>query len=84
MHTEDEANKKWCPHLRTECGTIPCNAYETADGNIGRANFNCCGSECMQWRWLEMPTEMVDSFGSFTKQNRPDLRKGFCGIGGTP
>lgn len=62
--TEEEAEKKWCPHGRTG-GVVYADETETwhyISANIceleGNAISLCCASRCMMW----VPTE--DGLGS--------------------
>tara|TARA_R100001086_G_scaffold225289_2_gene143571 strand:- start:21894 stop:22319 length:426 start_codon:yes stop_codon:yes gene_type:complete len=54
MHTEDEAKKKWCPHIHQVAGDPP--EGQTFDLDDLSA-LNCIGSACMAWRWAEPEPE---------------------------
>lgn len=71
MHmTEDEARKKWCPHVRfgNEAG---CNRNTAPEGS-GGALTNCIASECMAWRWAWV-SGWPDHFS---------VTHGYCGLAG--
>ena len=88
---EDAVMKKWCPmvRLRWEERTFAFN--RSNPGPKGRVKnmlyrmffprlhhemrghfFRCQGAGCMMWRW-EANTPRT-----------PELRKGYCGLAGTP
>lgn len=66
--TEREARELWC--------------YETF--NAQRAK--CAASSCMAWRWAENIPQVCTKCGSeeTSWEDRPEERKGFCGLAGMP
>ncbi len=69
--TENEARKKWCPHVRLwqlsgNGGDTAYNRIESEMGtNINPINSRCVASDCMMWR-----------------NNEVGDNTGFCGLGG--
>jgi len=66
--TEREAREKWC--------------HESFSG----ARAKCIGSDCMAWRWTEGVPQICIQCGTedTTWENRPEERRGFCGLSGVP
>ena len=46
--TEEEAKKKWCPHVRES--THRGGAYNRNSGGSDTTWNNCLASDCMMWR----------------------------------
>lgn len=61
MHTEKEAQTKWCPMVRVgndnqSAENRNCRLAEVSDGPGKGAVWNCCiASSCMMWRWENIP-----------------------------
>lgn len=74
MHTEKEAQTKWCPMVRVgndnqSAENRNCRLAEVSDGPGKGAVWNCCiASSCMMWRWV----------------TTLDGDKGYCGLAGVP
>jgi len=49
--TEDEAKKKWCPHVRLTATDAEWNDNRPAENGRG-LSMQCLGSDCMAWRWF--------------------------------
>ena len=94
MHTEDEAKKLWCPHVRalnasvrdrtfiTDApGTAASNRYMLDGGKIGiHDSCHCIASKCMAWRWADGPEDDVD--GDTRADGRIAKAQGYCGLAG--
>jgi hypothetical protein len=91
MHTEDEAKKLWCPHVRLSATRVDAEpefwpawnrASEHHMGPLVETEQVCCiASKCMAWRWEKyLAVFELD----------PDLsaevntEKGYCGLAGKP
>lgn len=72
--TEDEARKKWCPHVRASEGEHDNNAANCGTTEASRSPIyaKCIASDCSQWRRARM----------VITQEPTD--KGYCGIAGRP
>jgi hypothetical protein len=76
MHTEADAQKKWCPHMNF------------SHNSHGRGQ--CIASECMAWRWgLKPNPEYEPNPMSFYPGGAPashieDREHGYCGLAGRP
>lgn len=66
--TETDALEKWCP------------------ASFGGVRAKCLGSGCMAWRWAESIPHVCTKCGAddITWEDQPKLRKGYCGLAGTP
>lgn len=95
MYTEDEAKKKWCPHVRvmdfgtSAAGVRSAGVNRGTERAFGDKPFaTCIGSQCMAWRW--------DRYGrrTFSPDSTPgagggsyqatDIKVGYCGLAGEP
>lgn len=54
MLTEDEAKKKWCPHVRLGDEQGVSASINRAWGRGCPDAARCIASECMAWRWGPM------------------------------
>ena len=79
MHTEDEAKKMWCPHVRI-------GDDQGASASINRAwsrgcpdAANCIASKCMAWRWALSPEDAESEWNDDHQQPT-----GYCGLAGKP
>ena len=76
MMTEEQARKKWCPHVRHEGNSVTFNRgtahgpLNDHPGNVGTL-CNCIASDCMSWRWDH-------------DANRDFRERGYCGLAGKP
>ena len=87
--TEEEAKKKWCPHIRYEGeeqggswnagidGNDRINAHTVSAKFIGKYECNCIASACMMWEWTGTIGRDAE-----TGEEVPDIL-GFCGLTGT-
>ncbi len=66
LSTEKQAAEKWC--------------QESFNGT----RTKCIGSVCMAWRWAEsIPNVCVKcETAEAVREDRPELRKGYCGLAG--
>lgn len=96
--TEEETKRLWCPAARFSLGTHDNNAanrWKTDDGSPGRSA--CIASKCMWWRWFDTlnddgtachlkATAMVARVPEGDQKNESPLnmRRGYCGMAGTP
>jgi hypothetical protein len=66
--TENDALEKWC-HT-----------------SFSGVRAKCLGSGCMAWRWAESIPHVCTKCGAddTTWEDQPELRKGYCGLAGTP
>jgi hypothetical protein len=79
MHTEKEANTKWCPMVRVLAvkddkivGHSVNAGFKLRSDPNGRAR--CVGSECMMWRWERTDGDhIIATRGS---------NHGYCGLAG--
>ncbi|MDR3439848.1 hypothetical protein [Telmatospirillum sp.] len=97
LMTEEEARKKWCPHVRfaaTADESNAANRWNDANGNP--PSCRCLASECMSWRWLwldpngpnvRLPEDCAAATtGEVHKRitNETYEPAGFCGLAGRP
>ena len=70
MMTEEEAKKKWCPHVRL--GDSASNRWSTEVnlGGIAPAQ-SCIGSGCMAWRWKETFEQMPSKGEATPEKDKP-------------
>jgi hypothetical protein len=68
LTNEDGAKQKWC-HM-----------------TLGTNRSKCLASECMAWRWSEFTPRVYGQYdqGEPEKREKPEERRGFCGIAGQP
>ena len=86
--TEDDARKKWCPHVRLACGdgwTGSSNSDPQAPGNKGPL-YCCIASDCMMWVATDNECEPQQHFGNATVPD-PEPKcypAGYCGLTNKP
>lgn len=81
MHTEDEARKLWCPHVRL-------GDEQGASASINRTwsrgcpdAASCMASKCMSWRWVT-ELKVFEADPDLSANVRTEY--GFCGLAGRP
>ena len=72
--TEEEAKKKWCPHVR-------CDGNNRHWGeNRDSAPISCCAaSKCMMWEW-EATNYIQDPMKPANQEVRTSAIEGHCGL----
>ena len=91
MITEDEAKKKWCPHVRhsdSETDSVAVNRFGRHAIDPERSWNSCIGSACMAWRWKDLPpviaSDDLQSIPVSELEMRTKARRGYCGLSGRP
>ena len=53
---------------------------------LGANKSKCLGSECMAWRWAEFTPHVYEKYDQQVPEGieKPEERRGFCGIAGQP
>lgn len=74
--TEEEAKTKWCPFVRMHPGGY--NASTHFDGMPDQRYGRCIGSDCMAWRWHQVPA------GPPPYSVLKNSNEGYCGLAGKP
>ncbi len=95
MHTEDEAKKKWCPHVQVSVSTGIDGTEADDNRNSTTHDFDrqpvCIGSACMAWCWAKVINpEHQPHDGMWPDKRAPNEKelyidgrdKGFCGLSG--
>lgn len=79
--TEEEAKTKMCH----QTFGIPDVRDEFGNGITQGGPWNCCGSNCMAWQWINTP-ESVNNYRAScqTSPNPSIVATGFCGLAGKP
>lgn len=82
-HTEEQANKKWCPY------SIAAFGFLTASGNRDNSKqpgtqpiFNytrCIASGCMAWQWVFDPSNEPETQDGTSAAVETKI-KGYCGL----
>lgn len=76
--TEDEAKTKWCPFVRI-MALDPRSGGNPSINRHDYNNFNCIGSTCMAWRWID---------GRWVERRLVEGSRiepaGYCGLAGRP
>ena len=93
MHTAEEAEKLWCPHVRPVHVVSPDDdSWAVFDGRGLNADHSpldtfhvCIGPSCMAWRWDERsfvhdPTPSDPAGGPMPEE----FWRGYCGLAGKP
>jgi hypothetical protein len=85
--TEDEAKQKMCPHFASAALQTPGMGRLEQDEIV--TAMRCKGSDCMMWRWLELPMHLrkgtfMDDDGTSHNVNILSNTQGRCGLGGKP
>ena len=91
MHTEEEAKKLWCPHIRLvqgrrlrnediELRAPSCNQVNVYAERAGLIKTTCCiASACSQWRWLERywidPEEDLDPPVRYSTKHKDGMQR---------
>jgi hypothetical protein len=76
--TEEEAENKWCPHVRRYHSE---GSYNRTDNpwSLPDSTF-CVGSRCMAWRWVKDP--LVDFVATDKTIVHKTSNHGYCGLAG--
>jgi hypothetical protein len=81
MMTEDEAKKKWCPHVQVSVSTGIDGTEADDNRNSTKHDFDrqpvCIGSACMAWRWKAQQQLPID-------EGLAPSHEGYCGLAGQP
>ena len=57
--TEDEAQTKWCPHVRfVDCED---RLYDNRPSSM-QNGAKCLGAGCMAWRWINPDSEAPEGY----------------------
>ncbi len=94
MYTEDEARKKWCPHVRYSSNRGDgINRWVTAEDEQPNPEMSrCIGSECMAWRWKPLSQTDENTIRGYARDTSREMaearfqktRQGYCGLSGSP
>lgn len=87
--TEKEAQEKWCPEARyvTENFHPATNSWKTG-GKENRSPLacRCIASDCMMWRWADVPGVGDDQerLDEIRDRQSSGFAFGYCGKAGAP
>lgn len=87
--TEEEARKKWCPHVRQSA------VMRQEDGREHLITYNrsytenlpgcrCIAADCMAWRWESKPIPGNRTNNDFDVPGSDTPGIGYCGLAGKP
>jgi hypothetical protein len=98
MLSEEEAKKKWCPHVQVSVSTGIDGTEQDDNRNSMQLDFSrqpiCIASKCMAWRWcdeydaLNVQTDEVRPLGigfnalEDDEMKVPRYENGYCGLSG--
>ena len=87
-HTEEEAQKHWCPEARVWAADGANRGQRHGDITMGSL---CIASKCMAWRWWGYHDVMGGFIPFQMAEGKPPeggdgvwLRTGYCGKAGRP
>ncbi len=82
--TEEEAKKRWCPHVRVSNG--PDGSWNRLTNSVtDHVSYDCIASECMAWRKRESAEFIIKADAEFKRSGaRLQGTEGFCGLAVPP